>query len=305
MVIMATTLLNIPSTPSTVTDNSSDPGTPASGISTLSTVAIKDGHEGHHPQTSFEIAAERVARLGGIGSPSSMHSDGRPVTPTKDYFGATTSQFIPETPRADPPPWYNPSAVLSKASVTATDGISTPDGEGPDGNSTALKREAMAKSIDESQAEAIWAAQRDSVDNPPPFPTASHYPLSAIYYYPGAPKTGGSPADVSTTVPPPHFQTTTAIAPAVSPLPRISNANSLLDGPGSGGIVTRNTDSPASTQTTSSVAEAKSTAKMIDGMTYDEGDTTAEDLPSGRRDTLKPGDYTGGVVLDEDTKMED
>src|SRR4051812_16869599 len=83
------TLLNLPpATPSSNTDTGSDPGTPASGISTLSTTAIKDGHEGHHSRMNMDIVAERVARLGGIGSPPNQ-------TSAKDYFDAP---IVPHTP---------------------------------------------------------------------------------------------------------------------------------------------------------------------------------------------------------------
>ncbi|KAF3156437.1 hypothetical protein TWF106_006501 [Orbilia oligospora] len=204
---MATTLLNLPSTPSNAGDTGSDPGTPASGISTLSTTAIKDGHEGHHPHMNMDVAAERVARLGGIGAPPN-HSTFN--APTKDYF---ESPSVPHTPGS--------ASVIS----SLADEHGSLEGEASGPNSTQAKRETMAY---------LARRQLEQQQQQQPIPT------------------------ISTTAP--------------------NNT-----------IATTN-------NTTPSAAEARVDAKMIDGMTYDEGDTTAEGL--GRRDTIRPGQIPPGLLKD-------
>jgi len=176
-----------------------------------------------------------------------------------------------------------PHTPGTSSSIASTDGLSTP--EGPD--STNLKRETMAA--------AFARRQRDPFD----------------------PSSNPQNSNVSSNLPPlpPSQIQVNIIAPAPSPLPRSSNASGPLDVPGGyGGMtngvgvdgVARNTDSPASTQTTASVADAKTNAKMIDGMTYDDGDTTAEGVSLERRDTLRPGQFAQlEGFRDEDTKMED
>lgn len=248
---MATkTLLNLPPSAPSNNDTSSDPGTPASGISTLSTTAIKDGHEGHHLHASLDIAADRVARLGGIGSPT-QSSSFQGVPPSKDYF-EREGQFVPHTP-----------GTGSIVSSVTDDHTSTPEGETYGPNSTQAKRESMAAAIARRQHEQ---QQQQGV------PTQAQANFTSN--------------NVST------------IAPAVSPLPRASNApegNNLLFASYNinGNSASRSTDSPASTQTTPSAAEARLDAKFIDGMTYDDGDTTAEGL--GRRDTIRPGQIPPGL----------
>ncbi|KAF3906138.1 hypothetical protein ABW20_dc0100276 [Dactylellina cionopaga] len=247
---MATTLLNIPpSTPSNA-DTGSDPGTPASGISTLSTTAIKDGHEGHHIHMNMDIAAERVARLGGIGSPP------QPSPVSKDYFESTS---IPHTPGS--------TSVISSLADSMADEHGSTEGDTAGPNSTQAKRESMAAVIARRQFEQ----QHQTV---PTIATATSAPGSSM-----------NSNNVST------------IAPAVSPLPRASNApdgvNMVLPNYYGSNPASRSTDSPASVQTTPSAAEARVDAKMIDGMTYDEGDTTGEGL--GRRDTIRPGQIPPGL----------
>ncbi|KAK6509415.1 hypothetical protein TWF481_004160 [Arthrobotrys musiformis] len=246
---MATTLLNLPSTPSNAGDTGSDPGTPASGISTLSTTAIKDGHEGHHPHMNLDVAAERVARLGGIGTLN--HSTFN--APTKDYFEPPS---VPHTPGS--------ASVIS--SLADEHGSLEGDASGP--NSTQAKRETMAylarRQLEQQQQQSV-----------PTISTTAPNNATSV------------PNNVST------------IAPAVSPLPRVSNAPDgiVIPNYGNGSNTSRSTDSPASNQTTPSAAEARVDAKMIDGMTYDEGDTTAEGL--GRRDTIRPGQIPPGLFKDD------
>ncbi|EGX51221.1 hypothetical protein TWF225_002429 [Orbilia oligospora] len=247
---MATTLLNLPSTPSNAGDTGSDPGTPASGISTLSTTAIKDGHEGHHPHMNMDVAAERVARLGGIGAPPN-HSTFN--APTKDYF---ESPSVPHTPGS--------ASVIS----SLADEHGSLEGEASGPNSTQAKRETMAY---------LARRQLEQQQQQQPIPTISTIaPNNTI----------ATTNNVST------------IAPAVSPLPRVSNAPDgiVIPNYGYSSNASRSTDSPASNQTTPSAAEARVDAKMIDGMTYDEGDTTAEGL--GRRDTIRPGQIPPGLLKD-------
>ncbi|EPS44095.1 hypothetical protein H072_1979 [Dactylellina haptotyla CBS 200.50] len=257
---MATTLLNLPpSTPSN-NDTGSDPGTPASGISTLSTTAIKDGHEGQHFHMNMDVAAERVARLGGIGAGSSQDA----TTPTKDYFD---SQGVPHTPGS--------ASVMS--SLADEHGSLEEDAVGV--NSTQAKRESMAAVIARRQVEQQMLHQQNQTQNLPTISTTS------------APGSSMNSTHVST------------IAPAVSPLPHASNAPDA-DMPTyyGGSTATRSADSPASTQTTPSAAEARVDAKLIDGMTYDEGDTTGEGL--GRRDTIRPGQIPPGLGRDDDVSMD-
>ncbi|KAK6544162.1 hypothetical protein TWF694_000869 [Orbilia ellipsospora] len=223
---MATTLLNLPpSTPSN-TDTGSDPGTPASGISTLSTTAIKDGHEGQHLHTSMDIAADRVARLGGIGT-----------TPTKDYFEPPN---IPHTPGS--------ASIVS----SLADEHGSIEGEAIGPNSTQAKRESMAAVLARRQLEQ---QQQQHVLN--------------------------------------------------QSVPTISTAPAVSYG-GFGGGSSSAGSMNSSTHTTPSAAEARVDAKLIDGMTYDEGDTTGEGL--GRRDTLRPGQFPSGLGnlngRDEDTSMD-
>jgi len=211
---MTTTFLNLPpsarpsassggpSSPPTTDASSSGPGTPASGISSLSTTAIKDGHEGHHPIINFDVAAERVARLGGIGTP-----------PNIGYFDRERSLLPPVTPSA--------SSAISGMS----DGRTTPEGDTYGSNSTQAKRETMAAVLARRQI-ATNQQQQQSQQNQIPQQTQQ----------------------------------------------------------ASDSITTRmGEDSPASiatTQTTPSVAEARSTARLIDGMTYDVNvvDTTVEGM---------------------------
>ncbi|KAK6363185.1 hypothetical protein TWF730_000629 [Orbilia blumenaviensis] len=246
---MATTLLNLPSTPSNAGDTGSDPGTPASGISTLSTTAIKDGHEGHHPHMNMDVAAERVARLGGIGAPPPNPSTYS--IPTKDYFEPPS---VPHTPGS--------ASVIS--SLADEHGSLEGDTSGP--NSTQAKRETMAylarRQLEQQQQQSIPTISTTAPNN-------------------------RSTNNVST------------VAPAVSPLPRVSNAPDgiMIPNYGYSSNASRSTDSPASNQTTPSAAEARVDAKMIDGMTYDEGDTTAEGL--GRRDTIRPGQIPPGLLRDD------
>ncbi|KAF3908486.1 hypothetical protein ABW21_db0204556 [Orbilia brochopaga] len=254
---MATTLLNLPpSTPSN-NDNSSDPGTPASGISTLSTTAIKDGHEGHHPQPNLAVAAERVSRLGGIGAPppQSVLQDA-----PRDYFDAPP--YVPHTPGTA-------SAISSLA-----DEHGSLEGDASGSNSTQAKRESMAAVLARRQLEQQQILQNANANANSTGPTS--IPMINNHV--------------------------SAIAPAVSPVPRASNAP---EGPAAtmyNHSTSRSTESPASTLTTPSVAEARVDAKLIDGMTYDEGDTTAEGL--GRRDTIRPGQIPPGLNRDDDVSME-
>ncbi|KAK6349987.1 hypothetical protein TWF696_006240 [Orbilia brochopaga] len=253
-----TTLLNLPpSTPSN-NDTGSDPGTPASGISTLSTTAIKDGHEGHHPQPNLAVAAERVSRLGGIGAPSPQQDGPR------DYF--ETSSYVPHT-----------SGTTSAISSLADEHGSL-EGDAFGSNSTQAKRESMAAVLARRQLE-----QQQMLNANANATTNSTTPTSV-------PTITANSNHVST------------IAPAVSPVPRAYNAP---DGPAANMYnhsASRSTESPASTLTTPSVAEARVDAKLIDGMTYDEGDTTAEGL--GRRDTIRPGQIPPGLNRDDDVSME-
>ncbi|KAK6357137.1 hypothetical protein TWF718_001463 [Orbilia javanica] len=253
---MATTLLNLPSTPSNAGDTGSDPGTPASGISTLSTTAIKDGHEGHHFHMNMDVAAERVARLGGIGALPN-HSTFSP--PTKDYFEPPS---VPHTPGS--------ASVIS----SLADEHGSLEGEASGPNSTQAKRETMAY-LARRQLEQQQQQQQQQ-----PIPTIS------------------TTAPNSTTT-----NNVSTIAPAVSPLPRASNAPDgiVIPSYGHSSNASRSADSPASNQTTPSAAEARIDAKMIDGMTYDEGDTTSEGL--GRRDTIRPGQIPPGLLKD-DTEMD-
>ncbi|KAF3942197.1 hypothetical protein ABW19_dt0209898 [Dactylella cylindrospora] len=251
---MATTLLNLPpSTPSNA-DTGSDPGTPASGISTLSTTAIKDGHEGHHPRMNMDVAAERVARLGGIGSPPQISAF---AAPTRDYF-EREPQNVPHTPGT--------SSVIS----SLADEHGSVEGDAYGTNSTQAKRESMAALLARRQQQQLQQQQLNST------PTAG-------------PTSGGTAMN----------NNVSTIAPAVSPLPRASNApDGAAAGMYSYSNASRSTDSPASTQTTTSAAEARVDAKLIDGMTYDEGDTTGEGL--GRRDTIRPGQIPPGLNFDDD-----
>ncbi|RVD80765.1 uncharacterized protein DFL_008657 [Arthrobotrys flagrans] len=259
---MATTLLNLPSTPSNAGDTGSDPGTPTSGISTLSTTAIKDGHEGHHPHMNMDVAAERVARLGGIGAPPSLSAFN---APTKDYFEPPS---VPHTPGS--------ASVIS----SLADEHGSLEGETSGPNSTQAKRETMAylahRQHEQQQQQQRQQQLQQSI------PTIST---------PAPNNTATATNNVST------------IAPAVSPLPRVSNAPDgiVIPNYGYGSNASRSTDSPTSNQTTPSAAEARVDAKMIDGMTYDEGDTTAEGL--GRRDTIRPGQIPPGLLKD-DTEMD-
>ncbi|EWC48245.1 hypothetical protein DRE_02349 [Drechslerella stenobrocha 248] len=250
---MATTLLNIPpSTPSN-NDTGSDPGTPASGISTLSTTAIKDGHEGHHPRVSLDVAAERVARLGGIGTAIYSASE---QTPTRDYF---EQPGVPHTPGT--------TSVIS----SLADEHGSLEGETSGPNSTQAKRETMANILARRNLEQQQQQQA----------------LSSSSIYTNAGPTSN------------HVSVVSTIGPAVSPVPRASNApdGAAMYNHNS----SRSTDSPASTQTTPSIAEARADAKMIDGMTYDEGDTTGEGV--GRRDTIRPGQIPPGLNLDGDDSV--
>ncbi|KAF3911695.1 hypothetical protein AA313_de0203903 [Arthrobotrys entomopaga] len=254
---MATTLLNLPpSTPSN-NDTGSDP----------------DGHEGQHLHTSMDIAADRVARLGGI--PTALHPHD-PTTPTKDYF---EPQIIPHTPGS--------ASIVS----SLADEHGSIEGEAIGANSTQAKRESMAAVLARRQLEQ---QQQQMLNQTVPT-------ISTINTAP----TVGSPAGSMNSST--HVST---IAPAVSPLPRAINAPDghipTYYGGGGGDSSSRSADSPASIQTTPSAAEARVDAKLIDGMTYDEGDTTGEGL--GRRDTLRPGQFPSGLGnlngRDEDASMD-
>ncbi|KAJ6261822.1 hypothetical protein Dda_2621 [Drechslerella dactyloides] len=259
---MATTLLNLPPSTPSNNDNNSDPGTPASGISTLSTTAIKDGHEGHHPHPNLAVAAERVSRLGGIGAPPPQSDIPR------DYF--ETAPYVPHTPGT--------ASVIS----SLADEHGSLEGEASGANSTQAKRESMAAVLARRQLEQQQMLNANAAANANP-PTS----VPSIM-------TNANNVNASN-----HVST---IGPAVSPVPRASNAPDGAAAAMYNHTASRSTDSPASTMTTPSVAEARVDAKLIDGMTYDEGDTTAEGL--GRRDTIRPGQIPPGLNRDDDTPME-
>lgn len=301
-----TSVLNLP--PHTPSAPSSAPGTPMSGIST---VAIKDGHEGHRPNNSFDGTSERLARLSSLNGASTSYFDvnRRPDTPSSvtsetdnddtrsnsakgvDVMGGTGPVIVnervtrvypystPETPSSAASETDTPLAADEARSrvVRHAIGAGTPGGEIMLGvaSDIAGPRDGPARPAVVSATSGYFGAKR--------LPTVVGTPGSV-------PSLGGSPSDTPAAVDEARSRTIRQAIGAGTPgrgdmemgdYGRDVGRERFWEGGVQTPARTPAADTPDSRSTTSSGIEQRQQARMIDGMTYDEGvtDTTNRTPP--------------------------
>ncbi|KAF2177931.1 hypothetical protein K469DRAFT_719411 [Zopfia rhizophila CBS 207.26] len=257
------TLINLPPPPSDPVTPSDVPGTPNStttSMSELSTVAIKDGHRGHFPHHHHPAEAERADRISRLAGLERVAVTGRHPNLGGLAPGASTSNNPPAGyfDANNQPQLFRERSTVGSASATGSVGARTTWASGSD----VYDPDRMSE--DQDNETSSMGGFSDEAASLVGFGEGARTPArqqSSI----------GSPAIGKASAVPQH----------------IRDPNQPLTGPMTGvGIPS----SSGTTQTTSSAEQQKQDARMIDGMTYDEGVVdTADRTPSPTNADLLSG----------------
>ncbi|KAI9928022.1 hypothetical protein ASPWEDRAFT_173669 [Aspergillus wentii DTO 134E9] len=260
------TLINLPPPPSeSVTPSDMGPGTPNSGttsLSALSTTAIKDGHQGQplphgrhaHHSSSTSMAstntleaerADRISRLAGLERVATARAGGQPPSGTSVPATYTPGYF-------DSNSGMKERSTVGSASATGSVGGRTTWASGSDAFDADKMSEdpddgtSSVGNISEGDASLVGFGEGASTLSGP---TSQYSGLNRMSSGGGRPSSLGSP-----------------------PITRANPIASSLQHSGDGPNMALSL-SPAGSNTPEAMAED---ARVIDGMTYDEGvvDTT-------------------------------
>ncbi|KAL9095459.1 MAG: hypothetical protein Q9165_002330 [Trypethelium subeluteriae] len=309
----APTLINLPPPPSDpVTPSDMGPGTPNStttSMSELSTVAIKDGHRGHLPHHSSSQAppftsntshtstldaerADRISRLAGLERVTGPRSSPfNPNQPTASYpSGATASTTT--TPTA--PGYFDPSnptfkerSTVGSASATGSVGGRTTWASGSDSGLGAPtdpdKMSETTQDPDELSSTRMDAASTSNLDDMETSSTGGFSDdanASLVGFGEGA----RTPARHSGIGSPTAL--TSSLAAQSQPKPGSAVPMHLYPATADGRTASAGAGfatTAAQTVPATEAAQATRDARMIDGMTYDDGspfvDTAAGRTP--------------------------
>ncbi|KAF2868955.1 hypothetical protein BDV95DRAFT_577999 [Massariosphaeria phaeospora] len=259
------TLINLPPPPSDPATPNDAPGTPNSATTTmseLSTVAIKDGHRGHFPHHQHPAEAERADRISRLAGLERVAVSGR--TP----YGLTPGSANNPPPgyfdTNNQPPMFRERSTVGSASATGSVGGRTTWASGSD------VYDGDRMSEDQDVETSSMGGFSDEAASLVGFGEGARTPARQQSLI-------GSPAVGKASALPPYLRD----QPPLSPMTGVS------------------VPSNSGTAQTSSSADQKQDARMLDGMSYD-GDSVDE----GNRTPPYSSQGAGGAETAEQVVQE-